>query len=116
MGCYWGQRCKQTVGKKASSYIIEDEVKANVCRVASARRQSLGGSTERRHAFHSDEQPFRQSTHTHVHTRAHALCLSLSVSHPVFLRLSHAFGLFLSVEAERLRVLTCAGKNKGIDG
>lgn len=45
----------QTVGKKATSYIIEGDVKASSLQGVCARRQSLGGS---RYVFHLNASPF----------------------------------------------------------
>lgn len=82
-GYCWGQHCKQTVGKKATSYIIEDDVKASSLQGCQCQEAEPGWEQGAPPCL-----PLRWAAIYIVNTLAPSLSLSLSVhlwlSSPIF--------------------------------
>lgn len=83
-GYCWGQHCKQTVGTKATSYIIEDDVKASSLQGCQCQEAEPGWEQGAPPCL-----PLRWAAIYTVNTLAPSLSLSLSVhlwlSYPIFL-------------------------------
>lgn len=99
-----GQRCKQTVGKKATSYIIEGDVKASSLQGCQCQEAEPGWEQRAPPCC-----PLQRAAIYIVNTHFLTLCLSFCPSHTyfyvfdiLFLFLSHS-SVTLAKGAERLR-------------
>ena len=118
-----GRRCKQTVGKKATSYIIEGDVKASSLQGCQCQEAEPGWEQRAPPCLPLQWAAiYIVNTHAHTHTHTHTLSLfvSLSVSHSVssslFLCLSHTFSLSLSLSPSQHVCLALSPVIRGSEG